>query len=343
MNTIFKEERFSIIEHSNMDELSWDQFVFENRYGFVYYRYNYLLKDEEENTINKSFIVLDNATRTILALCPLFVKIVSGSVEKIFCRNGILIKDDLGSNLRKKLADCITAHIYSYLGKADNKVISAEIPALAILENNNSLINPLIYFGFKPGIRYTWITCIKGGPDALLSGFEPSTRRDIQKLDSLNEYYLEEILDSTKTLEDRFDDLLLLCRETYHRNNVNAKCEDYYRNIYYNLDINYRRIFFLRRKSDDSAVVVAVFFIYGNKAHYDIGASISQKMRGGSKLLIYKSFLRLRDLGIDYVEMGGAYPYLPLNDKLRGISDFKKCFGCDLYPMLLGEMSFHSD
>lgn len=332
-----KKDRFGIIEYDQADPLRWDRFVFENRYGFVYYRYEYLRVDQEESTINKSFAVIDHAANTILALCPLFFRIVDEKITDVYCRNGILVKDDLGNNLRSKLANFTITYLNSCLEESGNKTLEAEIPALAILDHDHLRVNPLIHFGFKPGIRYTWITCIRDDPEILMSKFEPSTRADIRKLDQGNEFCFEEILDADKTQKDRFGDLLSLCKETYSRNHASARSDDYYRNIYYNLDEDYRRIFFLRNKEDDKAVAAAVFFIYRNKAHYDIGASITHKVRGTGKLLIYKSFLKLRDSGIDYVEMGGAYPYLPVSNKKRGISDFKKSFGCTLYPMLLGE------
>lgn len=40
---------------------------------------------------------------------------------------------------------------------------------------------------------------------------------------------------------------------------------------------------------------------------------------------------------IEILEMGGAYPYLSKNDKRKGISDFKKCFGCRLHCIHMGE------
>ena len=336
-----QEERFCVIKHNSIDETQWDQFVFDNRFGFVYYRYKYLIVDEEDNTINNSFMVFDKATQSLIALCPLFIKTIHNNITDIVCRNGILIKNDIGNNLRNKLSSFIISYLCSFLETSKNKVINAEIPALVCSEKTPLLNNALIFFGFKPGIRFTWITSIKADPNVLLSSFEPSTRRDIKNLTCLDEYYLEEVLDSTKKKNDKFDEILLLCKTTYSRNNVNPKSDDYYKNIYYNLDVSYRRIFILRNKTDNKAIVLAVFFIYGNKAHYAIGASVNCKKRGVSKLLIYKSFLKLREIGIEQVEMGGAYPYLPAGEKLRGISDFKKSFGCKLYPMHLGEFHYY--
>ena len=40
---------------------------------------------------------------------------------------------------------------------------------------------------------------------------------------------------------------------------------------------------------------------------------------------------------IEILEMGGAYPYLSKNVKRKGISDFKKCIGCRLHCIYMGE------
>ncbi len=49
-----------------------------------------------------------------------------------------------------------------------------------------------------------------------------------------------------------------------------------------------------------------------------------------------KSMLFLKNDGIEYIEIGGAYPYLPLSSKKRRISDFKESFGGYLHPIYGG-------
>lgn len=332
-------ERFYLKDYSSIDAKTWDSFVYNNSFGFTYYRYEYLKIDEVEMTENCSFLIIDKLTGKILVLCPLFIKKNDGGgIECVYCRNGVLINNEMGNSLKNKVGSYFISYINSILTTSIEKRIYSEIPALAMIEDRMN--NPLLFYGFKPCIRYTWITNISDSPELFLSRCESSTRRDIKRIENESKYYIEEISDNKKESDNYYHEFYDLCHETYFRNGISAKSDEYYKNVFYNLDDSYRRIFYLRNRHNNKVMVLSVFFIYRDKAHYSIGASTTVKERGVSKLLIYKSLIELHKLGIKYVEMGGAYPYLPHGEKMRGISDFKKSFGCELYPMHMGEFVF---
>ena len=325
--------RFIIKRYEDVEEQKWDDFVKKNSLGYVNHLYQFIQVDEEE-TQNITFAILDTYNNEILLVMPLYIKEVCDEMNvskeyKIICRKGLVIKDDLGDRFRDKISKCFISHLNFVLEKYENIEIQTEMPALSLYNLKEGVVNPLIFLGFKPQIRYTWVVDLKKSETTIIDDCEETTRRAIKKYCRDNEFYFYET--NERTNRQDLEDFYELSRITYGKSSMEPKSRIYYQNLIVELPSSYSKTFFIRRKFDDKPLVAAVILIYNNTARYSLGCSAEDKPNRISKFFIYRIMIELKKMGIEYFETGGAYPYLPVSAKMRGISDFKKCFGTFLY------------
>jgi len=322
-------DRFIIMYYENVDEQKWDTFVQENSLGYVNYLYKFIQIDEEE-TQNISFAIFDTYINEILLVMPLYIMEIIDDKNnkkkyKIICRKGLVIKDNLGDRYRDKISKFFVSHINYILEKYENIELQTELPALSLYNLEGGLINPLVFLGFKPEIRYTWVVDLKKSESKILDDCEETTRRAIKRYCEDNEFYFYETNERTKKQD--LEDFYELSKIIYGKSSMKPKSKIYYKHLITELSSSYSKTFFLRRRIDDKPVVAAIILIYNHTARYSLGCSAEDKPNRISKYFIYRIMLELKKIGIEYFETGGAYPYLPDSAKMKGISDFKKCFG----------------
>lgn len=237
-------------------------------------------------------------------------------------------------------------------------MFDAALPPLC--ENNwpgEESINSLVYFGFVPGIRYTWIVNLNKPEDDLLKKCEETTRQAIRKFKRLEQYQIYE----ARGTEEEFLIYQKLHEETFRRNGGGKTIiySEYNRNIMFNLIAQgICRVFFIKNTEDNIIYGYVTILIYKNTAYYWWGASLKEKEVGLNKFLLWESMMKVRQDYFNnlnsslmsnlkaksfYFETGGAYPYLRLKypegsneDLHRGWNDFKKCFGCQLHAIFTG-------
>ena len=209
-------------------------------------------------------------------------------------------------------------------------------------------INPLMKVGFKPSIAYSWIVNLEGEEEELISKCEQTTRQAIRKFKSSNAYRVVEASGSEKD----FLTYKHLHEMTYTRTGIPHEIiyDLYHENIFYNLVPQKRcRVFFLESTSNHDVVAAVIILIYKNTAHYWWGGSVNEKDVGINKYLLWEAMMRVKreyrnhpdikypvcNPQMFYFEVGGAAPFLR-KGKYKGISDYKKCFGCKLHPIYTG-------
>lgn len=337
---IANNQKFIIKPFGDIPQKQWDKFVFENCMGYVNHLYQYI-KIDEDNTSNISFAIIDALSNELLLIMPLYVKKSSSNEYTVIGRKGLVIKDHLGVRYQSKLAAFFKDYISQILNTYNNTILRVEIPALCRynLKESSQLVNPLIFYGFTPDLRYTWVVDLKKDEEKILADCEETTRRAIKKYLGNQDYYF--YLTNEKTQTRDIEDFYQLSQLTYERSGAQPKCKQYYSNIIANLLPCHSKTFFLRKKDNGEAVVAAIIFCYNNTARYAWGCSITEKPSRISKYFMYKIMLSLKRYGIEYFETGGAYPYLPKNNKKRGISDFKRSFGTFLHIIHKG--TFYQD
>ena len=103
-------------------------------------------------------------------------------------------------------------------------------------------------------------------------------------------------------------------------------------------------MFFLKEKEINENIASVAILVYKNTAYYWWGSSVGEKEVGINKYILWKSMMIVKDTyyrngGMEdnfWFETGGAYIYAR-NGKQKGLSDFKKSFGCQLHPIYRGE------
>lgn len=335
MKKIFdKNQRFSICSYKEMNSDDWDNFVDNNETGYTYHYYNNIILDEGLVSQNISFAIFDNTVKKIVLLMPLYIK--KGN-NKLICRKGFVIKDGLTKKYMNKVSLFFMSCIDNILGKYNLDELCTELPALirSNLPNRiHQLVNPLIFFGFEPKIRYTWIVDLGKEENRIIADCEQTTRQAIRRFIGDRKYVFSET--SKSTINKDICDFVSLAKITYKEFPDKGNNEDYYKNVILTVNNNYCRVFFVREKDSGIPICSAIIHISRNTAHYSFGVSIDEKPVGIFRYLIYSVMLELRKSGIIYFETGGAYPYLRNSSKMKGISDFKRCFGTFLHPIHMG-------
>lgn len=330
------EKRYYVVDFSGVLESDWNNFVRRNSMGYVYHLYQMMMVDEDSGNKNISFAIIDGYNKEIVLVMPLYIRISHDikKKNKLISRYGIVVKDDLTKRCRNRVSHFFITYMCSILKKYGISAVSTELPALCDYNMQGRAINPLIFWGFAPEIRYTWVVDLSKDASRILTDCEETTRQAIRKFLPNDEYTFCETNEST--LKEDTETFIHLSEKTYQRSFGQEKSRSYYEHIILDFDTKIRRVFWIKRKCDNMPIVAAVIHIYNDTAHYSLGASIDEKPVGISKYLIYCIMLELKKAGISYFETGGAYPYLPDYLKKKGISNFKKSFGTFLLPIHRG-------
>lgn len=311
----------------------WDTFIRSSDMGYCYLLYDFILFPEYHEK-NYSFAIIDRHTNEIVMAIPLFLN----EKNQLLSRYGFALKNHLGKHYRIKLSSFFEEYINSLrnrLGVQDYQIEFCSLSAFNRSANAGATINPAIFFGFEPDIRYTWLVDLKKGPEQIFKDFEQTTKQAVRTFLNSDRYVFFD--HSQRPLPQEL--FLSLCDDTYKRSGGEPKSKEYLMHIFQNLSHKDRNIYYIYDSLEKDVVVFAVVTFYNKTAHYSIGASKKEKPSGISKFLFYKILLSLESEGYECIEMGGAYPYLDRGNKMRGISDFKKCFGAFIHPIHLGSFT----
>lgn len=333
-------------QQSEIDAGRWNEFVRANSMGWAYFLYEMIGVDRYASYRNLSFAIVDedNADE-ILFIMQLHRTNKYGILtklpfwkEKLISRWGYVIKDGLVKKHQRRVKECFEGYIDNYIANNPIKRFSIDLaPITKDRMDNRDGINPLVFYNFKPQIRYTWVVDLSKPDDRMLADCEETTRQAIRKLEASDRY---EFLEAQSTPED-CQTYINLHKETYTRTGA-AKdiiADEYHHNIFFNLmPKGISRVFFLKEKETGEIVATVAVLIYNKSAYYWWGDSKNEKEIGVNKYLLFKVICLIRESfgKTGYFETGGAYPFLR-RGKYKGLNDFKKCFGTFLMPIFAGE------
>lgn len=342
-----------IKQYNEVNSEEWDDFVYNCRGGYAYYLYDVIALDRWINDKNRSFCIVNEESGKIVLISMMHLeKRVTEKEEfyRLHSRWGTIIDDNLTVKEKRKVCTLYKQYIDELFDKYKIRTFDAEMPPL--VENNwpgkVSAINPLMDLGFVPSIRYTWIVQTNKPEDQLLANCEQTTRQAIKKFKNSNNYSIVE----AKAEEKDFQTYKKLHEETYTRTGGAYAIiyDEYNRNIFFVLIPKKRcRVFFLQNLEGE-VIAASVILLYKNTAYYWWGASQNNKEVGVNKYLLWEAmmivtrdYMQNPDMKYPvmnanefYFETGGAYTYMR-SGKNKGLNDFKKCFGCQLHPIYMGE------
>lgn len=332
--------KYQLIHIKDANESAWDECVRSSGIGYVYTFYQMLTACEYEQDINLTFAIKEEEESRILLIMPLYLRqdtILDAEDDKceLCSRYGPVIRDGLTKRERIQVKEILLNKLKELLLLYRQKGLHVQLAALCSYGNMNLLpVNPLVFWGFEPGIRYSWIIDLTKGEEHLFQNLHCNTRRAIRRLSKVERFKIRET--SPETAKSDCQSFIRLSNETYHRNGMQSKAKTYYENQFFNVSKERRKIFFLEVQGKAEPEAALMVHVYGETGRLTWGGSADIQSKDVMRLLIYKVILELKSQGYKYLEIGGAYPYLPIRDKRRGISDFKKSFGGTLYPIYMG-------
>lgn len=335
-------------QQAETDAQRWNDFVKANSMGWAYFLYETIGVDRYASYRNLSFAIVDaDSNDDILFVMQLHMTNKYGFLtklglpfwrEKLVSRWGYVIKDGLVKKHQRLVKECYEEYIDNYIYNNPIKRFNADLAPLTMDRlNHMDGINPLVFYNFKPQIRYTWVVDLSKPDDRMLADCEETTRQAVRKIEASDRY---EFLEAQSNEQD-CQTYIRLHKETYTRTGA-AKdiiADEYHHNIFFNLmPKGISRVFFLKEKESSEVVATVAVLLYNNTAYYWWGDSKNEKEVGVNKYLLFKVICLIRESfgKTGYFETGGAYPYLR-KGKYKGLNDFKKCFGAFLMPIYGGE------
>ena len=324
------EDRFEVRSYRDISESDWNVFVGSCSTGNLGLSYEFAAEDVEIGSKPISFAVIDRLDGRILFAAVTF-KTWSG---KLVMRNGAAVANTLPRHYFGHFAQFVKRYIRLLLKEQKSDALYVEWPAFCSVNWDNPCINPLVFMGCEPAIRYTWMVDLNVSDEVLLKRCEITTRQAIRKL-SQDDSICVKCFDGDVPI-DVIEEYWKISEDTYNRNQASPRNFGYYRALVNGLDNARRKVYVLQEKGSGKIIVGAIVILCVNSAQYAFGASDKSKPIGASKYLIFEAMKDLKKKGIEHFEVGGAYPHLDKSDKRRGISDFKKSFGGCLFPIVSG-------
>ena len=344
---------FEVKFYYQIGKEKWDNFVNNNTMGYAYHLWDVMQIEWYDCWLPISFAIINKKNNEILMCIVLHYAEYLQKNEKnesvktglLQSRWGMVVKDGLQRKQLRKLQQYFKNTIDAFIKELNVVSFTISMPPLSEHSNpqNCSLVNELIFWGFQPISKYTYLVDLSPSEDQLLKNCEQTTRQAIRK-HSLDEKY--EIVEA-KPNEHDFNIYIDLHKITYNRTNGTNRIlsDNFQRNLFFNLmPQGICKVYFLKDNTLDSPYVASIaLLLYNHTAYYWWGSSINSHGIGDNKYLLFESMLKIKKLNESYIksggkcyfETGGAAPQLR-NGKFKGLNDYKKCFGVFLHPIYSG-------
>ncbi len=192
-------------------------------------------------------------------------------------------------------------------------------------------INPLIFLGYENTLGQTWMIDLRPGKDVIWGNMEKRARNAIRKAEKSG------VVIHQASNEDDIKIYYDLHCKTYHRTGVKPHPRTYFEAIWKDfISRGMANAFFA--EYNGQVVAAENFAVYKNAAVYWTGATNELGLAVQASSLIQWSAIQwMISQGIEWYETGEGFPNL-LSGKLKGLSDFKKSFGGELFPLYRGRM-----
>jgi hypothetical protein len=187
-------------------------------------------------------------------------------------------------------------------------------------------VNPLVQHGFENTATQTWLLDLRPPIDTIRRGYSELARREIRKARAAEGRIREARGD--QDLETYY----ALHRQTYARSGAAPHPREYFSAIFRDfVERGISRVLFY--EEDGRVLAAQNTAIYKGAALYWTGASVRERA-GANRLLFDEQIAYAREVGCRWYDVGEAFP--AATGKLRGLSDFKRSFGGELYPIYRG-------
>lgn len=325
------------IDRQSIGRNDWNSFVDSSSEAWLWHRYE--TQDALQHWRGRediSFMIIDSADG-IVCMVPLHVvsarraPILTSIIDSL---GGPAFRDGISVRVRRRTQEYLRDVLLTLSSKRACNEITLSIASLTPFVRGERCprVNPLLELGCENTLSQTWVIDIRRGKAALWNSFEGRARTAIRKAEKLG---------VTVRLADQPDDLdryyKLHC-ETYCRTGVTPHPKAYFEAIWRDFfSQGLARIWFA--EVDGKVLAAENFGVFKGAAIYWTGAASTEGLEvGANPLLQWTAMQWMADAGVDWYETGEAFPNAPAG-KARGLSDFKKSFGGELYPYYKGRIN----
>ena len=308
----------------------WDAFVGESDDAWLWHCF--ALQDALStwpNRLDLSFGICDpNSGDALIAVMPLHL-LAHHSLDSL---GGPAFCNQIPAKLRSKTITFLREHLVGLARSHGVPEINVSLPAMAPAYSGERCpkVNPLLELGCENSLTQTWVIDLRQGKESLWRAMEGRARTAVRKA----------MKNDVRVREAKRDDLdvyyALHC-ETYERTGVPAHPKDYFEEIWNEFLLNGLAVVYVAEHKDE-VVAAENFGIFKKRAVYWTGAATRKGLELEANSLIQWSAIEWLVLNrFDYYEVGEAFPNVR-SGKLKGLSDFKKSFGGEMYPVYRGRI-----
>lgn len=336
-------DRLTFHNRLEIGQEAWDAFVETSDEAWLWHRFD--LQDAISTWPGKhdlSFAVRDHASGgRIVALIPIHLietrRLYTFRWNTLDSLGGPACANDLGIKQKRKILEFsfsqMNAIARKYYAVEINFALSPMAPAYC--GERCPRINPLLEMGCENILTQTWVVDIRQGREKLWMNMETRARNAIRKAEK------EGLRVRPANGSDDLDIYYHLHCETYLRTGVPPHPKSYFEAIWRNfLSKDLSLIFFAEWK--ENVVAAENFGVYKKAAVYWTGAANSQGLTlQANSLLQWAAMQSMVENGIEWYETGEAFPHLR-EGKLKGLNNFKRSFGGEMFPYYRGRVVFKS-
>jgi hypothetical protein len=319
---------FKIADRASIGRERWDAFVGESDEAWLWHRYD--LQDALacwRNYTEISLGILEADSKgNLLGIIPLHL-ITGHSIQSV---GGPAFSNNIARREKSKLFKFVRDHLLVEAAKYNvseiNLLLAAMTPAYS--GGRCPRVNPLIELGCENTLTQTWIIDLKPGKETVWKGMEGRARTAVRKA----------MKNDVRVREAGYDDLdiyyALHC-ETYERTGVPPHPKNYFEEIWNKFLLNRLAVIYLAEYKSE-VIAAENFGIFKKRAIYWTGAASRKGLELEANSLIQWTAIQwLLVNGFEYYEVGEAFPAAETG-KAKGLNDFKKSFGGELYPFYKG-------
>lgn len=333
-----------LMKFNEISSEKWDNFVLNNSMEYVYHLYDFVEFDWYEENKNISFAITDD-NEEIVFIEMLYIRFKKQSLlnrlihskKRVFLssRWGYVLKDGLSEKTISSIKQIHREYIQKETSAYKLKSYEIALPPLSeyTCPEHCPLVNPVIFLGFKPTLRYTYIIDLRRGYNSAYSGYSATTRNEVNKTRKNRKIYIRE------TMGDEVDFHLLkkLHLECYNRTHGKVLSGNFLKMIFEKTkQKKYCRMFFAEENEKVKATIILI--TYNKTAYYWWGFSGNDTDSSLNKYFMDSLIQKLLTEGYEWFEVGRALPWLN-SGKMKTISEYKRSFSKLMHPIYSGEYS----
>lgn len=325
---------FITIPRSKIPRNQWDQFVDMSNSAWFWHISSVLDATSTWRGCKDESFVIAASNGQLLALVPLqrTEKKIAGIVvcSVLHSTGGPAYSNTLTTRLHLQINSYLHQHLLDAAHKGRCLEIRASLDPLTpnLRGALCPRVNPLLHVGAQSRVGQSWVVDLTCGIQALWGRLETRTRTSIRKAEKMG---------VTARLANQAGDVdtyYALHLETYSRTGARPHPKAYFEAIW---QCPASQVWFA--VLDKQVVAAANFGIFKSAAIYWTGAASSKGLTvSAPSLLQWVAMQSMVNNQLEWYETGEAFP--GAMGKLRGLSDFKKGFGGQLYPYYRGVIPF---